>query len=106
MEGEIVHIGPPDGDGAGPYGSQYGQAINLKKPWLLYFTLHSNARHDTFKQGILVLDLRHPEQGVKRLNAPAGSGYSDGPLDEAVFTSLKGIKIDNEGNMFLDHSER
>ncbi|QEC53909.1 NHL repeat-containing protein [Anseongella ginsenosidimutans] len=101
MEGEIVHIGPADGDGAGPYGSQYGQAINPKKPWLLYFTLHSNARPTTYRQGILVLDLRYPEEGVKRLNAPGGSGFRDGPLEDAIFNYPKGIKFDNDGNMFV-----
>ena len=40
----------------GPSGSQYGQAINPAKPWLLYITLHSNAP-TAYRQGISVLDL-------------------------------------------------
>ncbi|MFB5946534.1 IPT/TIG domain-containing protein [Albibacterium profundi] len=93
LEATIVH--------EGPYGSQYGQAINPKKPWLLYMTLHSNARPTEFRQGISVLDLRNPDQGFKRLNAPGGSGFRDGPLEDALFNYPKDIKFDNDGNMFV-----
>lgn len=94
-EAKIVH--------QGPYGSQYGQAINPKKPWLLYMTLHSNATPTEFKQGISVLDLRpdHIDEGFKRLNAPGGSGFRDGPLEDALFNYPKDIKFDNNGNMFV-----
>ncbi|WP_256012770.1 IPT/TIG domain-containing protein [Desertivirga xinjiangensis] len=95
MEAKIVH--------QGPYGSQYGQAINPAKPWLLYITLHSNARPTEFRQGISVLDLRDPNGsgGFKRLNAPGGSGFRDGPLADALFNYPKDIKFDNDGNMFV-----
>ncbi len=85
----------------GPFGSQYGQAINPKKPWLLYITLHSNARPIEFRQGISVLDLRNPKAGFKRLNAPGGSAFRDGPLQDALFNFPKDIKFDNDGNMFV-----
>lgn len=95
LEATIVH--------QGPYGSQYGQAINPAKPWLLYITLHSNASPTEFKQGISVLDLRDPNGsgGFKRLNAPGGSGFRDGPLEDALFNYPKDIKFDNDGNMFV-----
>ncbi|MGX5687434.1 IPT/TIG domain-containing protein [Arcticibacter tournemirensis] len=95
MEAKIVH--------KGPYGSQYGQAINPAKPWLLYITLHSNANPTEFRQGISVLDLRDPNGsgGFKRLNAPGGSGFRDGPLADALFNYPKDIKFDNSGNMFV-----
>lgn len=95
LEATIVH--------QGPYGSQYGQAINPAKPWLLYMTLHSNASPTEFKQGISVLDLRDPDGsgGFKRLNAPGGSGFRDGPLEDALFNYPKDIKFDNDGNMFV-----
>lgn len=94
-EAKIVH--------QGPYGSQYGQAINPKKPWLLYMTLHSNASPIEFRQGISVLDLRpdHIDEGFKRLNAPGGSAFRDGPLEDALFNYPKDIKFDNDGNMFV-----
>lgn len=87
----------------GPYGSQYGQAINPAKPYLLYMTLHTNATPIGFRQGIMVLDLR-PEnigKGFKRLNAPGGSGFRDGPVEDAIFNEPKDIKFDNDGNMFI-----
>lgn len=95
LEAKIVH--------QGPYGSQYGQAINPAKPWLLYITLHSNATPTGFRQGISVLDLRDPNGtgGFKRLNAPGGSGFRDGPLADALFNFPKDIKFDNNGNMFV-----
>lgn len=95
LEAKIVH--------QGPYGSQYGQAINPAKPWLLYMTLHSNANPTEFRQGISVLDLRDPDGtgGFKRLNAPGGSGFRDGPLEDALFNYPKDIKFDNDGNMFV-----
>lgn len=95
LEAKIVH--------QGPYGSQYGQAINPAKPWLLYMTLHSNATPTEFRQGISVLDLRDPNGtgGFKRLNAPGGSGFRDGPLADALFNFPKDIKFDNNGNMFV-----
>ncbi|TKC04859.1 hypothetical protein FA047_13880 [Pedobacter frigoris] len=95
LEAKIVH--------QGPYGSQYGQAINPAKPWLLYITLHSNATPTGFRQGISVLDLRDPNGtgGFKRLNAPGGSGFRDGPLADALFNFPKDIKFDNKGNMFV-----
>lgn len=95
LEATIVH--------QGPYGSQYGQAINPAKPWLLYITLHSNASPTEFRQGISVLDLRDPNGtgGFKRLNAPGGSGFQDGPLADALFNYPKDIKFDNNGNMFV-----
>lgn len=95
LEATIVH--------QGPYGSQYGQAINPAKPWLLYITLHSNASPTEFRQGISVLDLRDPDGtgGFKRLNAPGGSGFRDGPLEDALFNYPKDIKFDNDGNMFV-----
>jgi len=88
---------------AGPYGSQYGQAINPAKPWLLYITLHTNASPIEARQGILVLDLRpeHINEGFKRLNAPGGSGFRDGPVEDAVFNQPKDIKFDNDGNLFI-----
>lgn len=87
----------------GPYGSQYGQAINPAKPWELYITLHSNASPNTFAQGISVLDLRDPDGtgGFKRVNAPGGSGFRDGPVADAIFNYPKDIKFDNTGNMFI-----
>lgn len=95
LEAKIVH--------QGPYGSQYGQAINPAKPWLLYITLHSNATPTEFRQGISVLDLRDPNGtgGFKRLNAPGGSAFRDGPLADALFNFPKDIKFDNNGNMFV-----
>lgn len=95
LEAKIVH--------QGPYGSQYGQAINPAKPWLLYITLHSNATPTEFRQGISVLDLRDPNGtgGFKRLNAPGGSGFRDGPIADALFNYPKDIKFDNNGNMFV-----
>lgn len=87
----------------GPYGSQYGQAINPAKPWELYITLHSNASPIEFRQGIMVLDLRDPDGtgGFKRLNAPGGSSFKDGPIQDALFNFPKDIKFDNDGNMFV-----
>ncbi|MGE8377845.1 MAG: IPT/TIG domain-containing protein [Sphingobacterium sp.] len=87
----------------GPYGSQYGQAINPAKPWELYITLHSNASPNTFAQGISVLDLRNPNGtgGFKRVNAPGGSGFRDGPVKDAIFNYPKDIKFDKAGNMFI-----
>lgn len=92
-EAEIVH--------QGPYGSQYGQGINPLKPWELYITLHSNANPVEFRQGIMMLDLRDMESGFKRLNAPGGSGFRDGPVEDALFNYPKDIKFDNDGNMFI-----
>lgn len=87
----------------GPYGSQYGQAINPAKPWELYITLHTNASPNTFAQGISVLDLRDPDGtgGFKRVNAPGGSGFRDGPVKDAIFNVPKDIKFDKAGNMFI-----
>ena len=100
--GHIARINPETYEGdiicKGPYGSQYGQAINPAKPWELYITLHSNATPVEFRQGISVMDVRYPEQGFKRLNAPGGSAFRDGPLEEALFNYPKDIKFDNDGN--------
>ncbi len=95
LEAKIIH--------QGPYGSQYGQAINPAKPWELYITLHSNASPIEFRQGIMVLDLRDPDGtgGFKRLNAPGGSAFKDGPIEDALFNLPKDIKFDNDGNMFV-----
>ncbi|MBE8713824.1 IPT/TIG domain-containing protein [Sphingobacterium hungaricum] len=95
LESKIVH--------QGPYGSQYGQAINPAKPWELYITLHSNASPIEFRQGIMVLDLRDPDGtgGFRRLNAPGGSSFKDGPIQDALFNLPKDIKFDNDGNMFV-----
>jgi len=106
-DGKVAKIDPDTYEATivcqGPYGSQYGQAINPAKPWLLYITLHSNATPTEFKQGISVLDLRpeHIDEGFKRLNAPGGSGFRDGPLADALFNYPKDIKFDNDGNMFV-----
>lgn len=106
-DGSVAKINPETFEGdiiyKGPSGSQYGQGINPAKPWLLYMTLHSNASPVEFRQGISVLDLRDPygTGGFKRLNAPGGSGYKDGPLEDAVFNYPKDIKFDNDGNMFV-----
>lgn len=106
-DGKVAKINPETFEATivhqGPYGSQYGQAINPAKPWLLYITLHSNATPTEFRQGISVLDLRDPNGtgGFKRLNAPGGSGFRDGPLEDALFNYPKDIKFDNDGNMFV-----
>jgi len=106
-DGKIAKIDPDTYEATivhqGPTGSQYGQAINPAKPWLLYMTLHSNAAPVEFRQGILVLDLRpeHIGEGFKRLNAPGGTGFRDGPVEDAVFNLPKDIKFDNDGNMFI-----
>ncbi|MFD1769118.1 IPT/TIG domain-containing protein [Sphingobacterium suaedae] len=104
-DGKVAKIHPETYEASivcqGPYGSQYGQAINPAKPWLLYITLHSNANPTEFRQGISVLDLRDPSKGFKRLNAPGGSAFRDGPLEEALFNYPKDIKFDNNGNMFV-----
>lgn len=51
----------------------------------------------------MVLDLRpeHINEGFKRINAPGGSGFRDGPVEEAIFNYPKDIKFDNDGNMFI-----
>ncbi|MGI6243979.1 MAG: IPT/TIG domain-containing protein [Prevotella sp.] len=104
-DGKVARIDPDTYEATivaqGPYGSQYGQAINPKKPWELYITLHSNARPVEFRQGIMMMDLRHPERGFKRLNAPGGSAFRDGPIEDALFNYPKDIKFDNDGNMFI-----
>lgn len=106
-DGKIAKIHPDTYEAAivhqGPYGSQYGQAINPAKPWELYITLHSNASPVEFRQGIMVLDLRDPDGtgGFKRINAPGGGGFRDGPVKEAVFNLPKDIKFDNDGNLFI-----
>lgn len=106
-DGKVAKIHPDTYEATivhqGPYGSQYGQAINPAKPWELYMTLHSNASPVEFRQGIMVLDLRDPDGtgGFKRINAPGGSGFRDGPVEEAVFNLPKDIKFDNDGNMFI-----
>ncbi|TJZ61141.1 hypothetical protein FAZ15_08010 [Sphingobacterium olei] len=106
-DGKVAKIHPDTYEATivhqGPYGSQYGQAINPAKPWELYMTLHSNATPNEFRQGIMVLDLRDPNGtgGFKRINAPGGSGFRDGPVKEAIFNLPKDIKFDNTGNMFI-----
>lgn len=106
-DGKVARINPQTLEAViihqGPYGSQYGQAINPAKPWELYITLHSNASPIEFRQGIMVLDLRDPDGtgGFKRLNAPGGSAFKDGPIEEALFNYPKDIKFDNDGNMFV-----
>ncbi len=104
-DGKIARIHPDTYEATiihqGPTGSQYGQGINPLKPWELYMTLHSNASPVEFRQGIMVLDLRDPDSGFKRLNAPGGSGFRDGPVEDAVFNYPKDIKFDNDGNMFI-----
>lgn len=106
-DGKIARINPQTFEATiihqGPYGSQYGQAINPAKPWELYITLHSNANPIEFRQGIMVLDLRNPNGtgGFKRLNAPGGSSFKDGPIQDALFNLPKDIKFDNDGNMFV-----
>ncbi|MCK9436821.1 MAG: hypothetical protein M0Q12_06410, partial [Synergistaceae bacterium] len=104
-DGKVARINPDSYEATiihqGPYGSQYGQGINPLKPWELYITLHSNANPIEFRQGIMVLDLRDPDSGFKRLNAPGGSGFRDGPVEDAVFNYPKDIKFDNDGNMFI-----
>ncbi len=104
-DGKIARIHPDTYEATiihqGPYGSQYGQGINPLKPWELYMTLHSNASPVEFRQGIMMLDLRDPDSGFKRLNAPGGSGFRDGPVEDAVFNYPKDIKFDNDGNMFI-----
>lgn len=106
-DGKIAKIHPDTYEAIivhqGPYGSQYGQAINPAKPWELYMTLHTNASPVEFRQGLMVLDLRDPNGtgGFKRLNAPGGSGFRDGPVAEAIFSSPKDIKFDNDGNLFI-----
>lgn len=85
-----------------PKGTNYGQRFNPKKPWLLYFTFHSNIISE-FKQGICVLDIRDPvgSGGLRRLNGPGGSGHRDGPLEGAVFNYPKEIAFDDDGNLFV-----
>lgn len=106
-DGKIARINPDTYEASivhqGPFGSQYGQGINPSKPWELYITLHSNASPTEFRQGLMMLDLRpeHIDKGFKRLNAPGGSGFRDGPLDEAIFNYPKDIKFDNDGNLFI-----
>lgn len=106
-DGKVARINPDTYEATivhqGPYGSQYGQAINPAKPWELYITLHSNASPVEFRQGIMVLDLRDPDGtgGFRRINAPGGSGFRDGPIADAVFNYPKDIKFDNDGNMFI-----
>lgn len=104
-DGHVMRIDPETYEGdiicKGPSGSQYGQAINPAKPWELYITLHSNANPVEFRQGISRLDLRYPEQGFERLNAPGGSAFRDGPLEDALFNYPKDIKFDNDGNMYV-----
>lgn len=104
-DGRIARINPDTYEATiihkGPYGSQYGQGINPKKPWELYITLHSNASPIEFRQGISVLDLRDPDSGFKRLNALGGSAFRDGPVEDALFSYPKDIKFDNDGNMFI-----
>ncbi len=102
-EATVVHKGSKAADSKWPYGSQYGQGINPKKPWELWMTLHSNASPNEFRQGLMVLDLRpeHINEGFKRVNATGGSGHRDGPLEDAVFNYPKDIKFDNDGNMFV-----
>lgn len=104
-DGKIAKINPDTYEASivhqGPYGSQYGQGINPLKPWELYITLHSNANPVEFRQGIMMLDLRDPDKGFKRLNAPGGSGFRDGPVEDALFNYPKDIKFDNDGNMFI-----
>lgn len=50
-----------------------------------------------------MLDLRDPDGtgGFKRLNAPGGSAFRDGPIEDALFNYPKDIKFDNDGNMFV-----
>lgn len=85
-----------------PVGTNYGQAFNPKKPWLLYITFHSNIISE-FRQSISVLDVRDPEGtgGLQRLNAPGGSGHRDGPVEDAVFNYPRQIAFDQDGNMFV-----
>ena len=104
-DGKVARINPDSYEATiihqGPYGSQYGQGINPLKPWELYITLHSNANPIEFRQGIMVLDLRDPDSGFQRINAPGGSGFRDGPVEDALFNYPKDIKFDNDGNMFI-----
>lgn len=107
-DGKVARIDPDTYEATivhqGPEGSQYGQAINPAKPWELYMTLHSSALTPVeFRQGIMVLDLRDPDGtgGFKRINAPGGSAFRDGPVKEAVFYQPKDIKFDNDGNLFI-----
>jgi len=99
-ESSIVQVGAK-GNSKWPYGSQYGQAINPKRPWELWMTLTTNGDPVEFRQGLMMLDLRNINEGFKRVNAVGGSAHRDGPIAEALFNDPKEIKFDNDGNMFV-----
>lgn len=102
-EATLVGEGAKGAGSKWPYGSQYGQAINPKRPWELWMTLTTNADPTEYKQGLMMLDLRpeHINKGFQRVNAVGGSGHRDGPLADAIFNDPKDIKFDNDGNMFI-----
>jgi hypothetical protein len=84
------------------YGSGYGLAFHPQKPWLLYFSLHSNAQANA--HGICTLDVRDPQApgAFKRINAPStAAGHRDGPLETAQFNTPWQLFFDPEGYLYI-----
>jgi len=83
------------------YGAGYGLAFNPLKPYLLYFTFHSNVAG--FGHSICTLDIRDPEnpESFKKISSPLGAGHRDGPIESAQFNLPKQLFFDPDGNLFI-----
>lgn len=83
-------------------GAGYGLAFNPLKPYLLYFTFHSNVSGG-LAHSIATLDVRSPENpaSFQRISSPLGAGHRDGPLESAQFNLPRQLFFDPDGNLFV-----
>lgn len=83
-------------------GAGYGLAFHPLKPYLLYFTFHSNV--SGYEHSICTLDVRDPSApgAFKKVSTPlTGAGHKDGPLEAAQFNLPRQLFFDPSGNLFV-----
>jgi hypothetical protein len=78
----------------------YGLAFHPIEKHLLYFSFTGNdvVGH---RNGISVLDVKNPLEGLKKLNTSESAGHRDGPIAQAMFNTPWQICFDAQGNLFV-----
>lgn len=105
-DGSVVKMNPETNETSIVYktnsGAGYGFAFSTTKPYLLYFSFHSNV--SGYEHSICTLDIRDPKASgsFKKISTPlTGSGHRDGPIETAQFNQPRQLFFDPDGNLFI-----
>lgn len=80
-----------------PIGTGWGMTFNTIRPFELWIAFQSGI----YQYSLCRVDVRDPAGTWENMSPPGATGFRDGKLNQAMFSNMRQIKFDSDGNLYI-----